>query len=600
MLSARPLALTLTLCAASATAQAPAAKTQRFPHHGPVAVFAGVPGAYGDVHLYDVENGVAHATPRELADLHLLPIDFVGRTELETFAPDRARLRQDVPGASRLELPGRSGYLYRYERRVPAGAVFGYLWVRPEGGVAVRAERAGVGPAGIGDPFGRRIAVDPGGAAFLVATTLDAGGDLIEVDVETGVETDRTPHLAPLDVSDASLWLHAEWGFAIATGGLVRFERTPGAVATSVAFVGGSPPTWFSGQAVVSQNRGFALTTAGAAPDRARPFVFGRGGDAREVEPTERRLSGAGFLPESPHGPYMAVDDDGLTAAWRVEGASREVMLGRLAAPAVEVTGDAFFLDTLDEIGEMFFARIGRLIAAIGELHLAPGGSGFEAIDVFHIELDAGGAPRFTNITLTSGDAAAPFDVAGDLEPELVRWIPGGEALLMQDSNTECLLAADPGVSGARLLLDAAKDVDFVELVGDHVVAGVRRELDPRRREIHRFDADLSNRVRLVVDSGDVEYSHAVARSRDTLGYRTSDDFGLGGAFRLRVTDGTLEAFPGGPARYLGPTGYTARGAQLVTQGPVAGPVLFFAWPRQGSPLTLRAPSGPGFVLPGR
>ena len=102
-----------------------------------------------------------------------------------------------------------------------------------------------------------------------------AGGDLLEIDLVTGAVTDRTSDRAPLVLGRAGLWLHAEWGVGAGPEGVLRFERTPFAIAQPVPLQ--PPAAHRTGEVVASRNREWAATTAGESPTRLYPYVFGRG-----------------------------------------------------------------------------------------------------------------------------------------------------------------------------------------------------------------------------------------------------------------------------------------------------------------------------------
>ena len=68
-------------------------------------------------------------------------------------------------------------------------------------------------------------------------------------------------------------------------------------------------------------------------------FVFERVGDGIQVTNDPSELSGAGFLPESSAGPYLALSEDGSVAAWRCEGVTREAFVQAVPEPVAHVPG---------------------------------------------------------------------------------------------------------------------------------------------------------------------------------------------------------------------------------------------------------------------
>jgi len=319
---------------------------------------------------------VAPFTPPELAGITLEPLDFNGRTDLSSLAPESPRLRADVPGANRVELPAHSGSLYRYSRAVPGGPGLRHGLFVVDASAAARPlfEMQGVGANLAAVPFLTRVALAPDGSRVLVATKQSAGGDLFEIDVASGNSINRTSSLAPQRFAPAGLQLGPSWGIAATATGVLRFDLSNASDAQALTF-GGAVPAWFSGEVVLSSNGEHAATIAGDAFDSAYTFAFDLAGDALQVSTQPAWLSGAGFLPEASHGPYLAISDDGSQCAWRTEGATREAFVARVPAaqPAVEeqVTADANYMDTLDEIGQFFFGRLStRLSIAVGELSL--------------------------------------------------------------------------------------------------------------------------------------------------------------------------------------------------------------------------------------
>ena len=127
---------------------------------GFVTVFHGTPGGLGDVHTYEERSGSERGAPPRLSGIRLLPIDFVGRSELDRFMPDRPRYHADIPGASRLSLPRDGGSLYQFMREdEPGYFTFAFLLLRAEEPPAVLLETPGIGPLGLDNPFVDRIAV---------------------------------------------------------------------------------------------------------------------------------------------------------------------------------------------------------------------------------------------------------------------------------------------------------------------------------------------------------------------------------------------------------------------------------------------------------
>ncbi len=591
------------LClAASAVAQIGATPVapQRF---GPVHVLSGTPGAPGELRAYDGFRGLDQGDAYAMQDAELLPIDFVGRVELLEFLPDRPRLLEDSPLHGRLALPRGQGMLYHYARRVDASTtVFGWLLVRPDGRRASYLERRGMGSGGSQDPYLERIAVAPDGRSILVATRTAAMGDLWEVDLGTGLAENRTATVAPLTFSMAGLWLGNGWGFGTSTSGIWRFERKPGARADALPFLSGEAPTYFSGEATMSLERGWAITTAGTGPAALHAFVFGPDGRARRASTAPAALSSAGFLPESVGGPFLAVSDDGENCAWRMEGATRECLLARVQAQstsAEQISGDAYYTDTLDEIGAMTFFEITKLTLLVGER--SSGGELVEKADLFRASLAADLSPQFTNVSMSSGDAQVPFLTPGTIDVEVMRRVPEAGGWLVVDGRNERVLGVFDSQPGSSLILNEVKDFYFAERCAGWIAFAARREFDPRPREIYRVPATLDAPATLLVPgNSSIDYPRAWPNDDGWLGYATIVNDTTESVHRVHVPTGIHQVFPSAATSFGDAIGFTPWGAMLVREGADGAPAKFFVWPLAGAPVRLAAPALPGVFLPGQ
>src|SRR5262245_9763509 len=164
-----------------------------------VSVFRGPVGGRGDVEVRDERGETPPRYPEALKGIELLPIDFVGRTQLDELLDGVPRLRTDLPVASRVLLPNGGGSLYRYRRDDLSGrpAAFGLLLVDRNGEARSLWEIPGIGSSSRREPFLERIAVSSQGEAILVATVIEAGGDLVEIDLASGKAQVRTEQLPP-------------------------------------------------------------------------------------------------------------------------------------------------------------------------------------------------------------------------------------------------------------------------------------------------------------------------------------------------------------------------------------------------------------------
>ena len=575
---------------------------------GDVTWFLGSAGGTGDVVVMSETTFAPPAPVAGLGGVRFLPFDVLGRSTLETFLPGRARLVRDVPGAGRVVLPAGAGSLYHFERAEPAlGATaktFGFFVVDATGAARVLIERVGSGPAFDVEPFLPSVAVTPDGAALLVATTVDAGGDVLDVDVASAVVIDRTPTLPPLAVAPKGLGLRDTFGAIATTSAVLRFSRAPGEVAVELALPGA--PTWFGGEFVFSENGLVAGTIAGTAVTNAYPFAFSPSGAAIRLAATAAHLSSAGHLPESIDGPYFAFSADGSVAVWRTEGLARDAWTSNVSlvpTPDEPVTSDAQFIDTLDEVGlaGAFTPVSARaLLLAVGE-RAAPQG-GIEALDFYLVESPlSGGKPSITNLTRTSGVFAEPFG-KGLIDPSNGAWrIPGSDRIVVLD---------DAG-SGTRLsLLDLSNGVvsplvpDVNELVGiasygTDLLFSVDREIGASVfHQLVRIDA-LASSVDVIASLGSsVTFNRFAVRADGWVGL-VVDDGGNEWVARVDLVSGARELLTTLPLSF-GPTLAWTSGGRLALSGGIAGQDPLFAGWGLGVPNFLApiAPQ-PGFVLPG-
>jgi len=579
------------------------------PAPGDVALFAGQPGGVGDVQSVD-ENGasVAQDVPG-LQGVTLQPIDFAGRAEITELLPDRPRWRRLVPGSSRLQLPQGVGSLYKFSRDDGASGVsFGFFLVDAGGTPRTVWEQTGTGPLLDVDPFIARVAVAPAGTAMLVATTLAAGGDLYEVDLITGTALSRSAGLAPDDFYGAGLALHDAWGIAVGANAILRFDRMQPGDAQAVAFAG-TAPNWFARELILSPNGAHAATVAGSGPGLRDVWVFSMSGLATRVTQTPCRVSGAGYLPESRGGPYLSVSNDGLLCAWRTEGPSREIHLGRVhpqagETPVFQLTANVNFTDTGTESSVPPPLAQTGFFMAWGEDAVAAENA-IEGMDLFRVELLPGSqAPTFTNLSLTSGDAQAPFTVLGTIKPSRWHWVPQAGKFLLHNElsgGTGEVLVIDPTVPGAQVLLADVDFLDFVEPVGSDLLIAVQRAADPAPRELYRVPAALDGPPTLLMSQPENdEPLRWTIRPDGRAGILFPSPLDASETlFRVNAVNGTVLTFTNRLFRYGRTLDFAPGGALVFSVGIPNFPSTFVRWPFGGIVARLLPFKQTGFILPG-
>jgi len=436
-----------------------------------VSLFEGRPGQSGNVVV------VAHSElrPAELQGIVLLPLDCAGRTQLTELLEGQTRLRTDVPQAARLLLPGERGSLYKYQRPVAGGALFGFFLVRPSGMATSLFELAGSGTAGTVDPFVGNLAIEADGRAFLVASSVAAGGDLWEVSL-VGTAVNRTPQIAPRDFRKNGLVLFGTWGLGVATDGVYRFDRALGANASAVTLP--FTPPWFGPDVVGSADESTVAFLAGADVSQARVLTCRRLGHAVMASDRAMNIPGAGFLPEDHTGPALALSTDGSWVIWRGSGGggsqecfARETRSGP-RAPSQHLTGPTHFDNTLNDTGVIAFFGRESAVMAVGRDQSNGIGRG----DIYRVDLNALTGFTATNLSLTSGITAPPFDYGMLDTGDGLYQVPGlaPAFLAFVGAGTGSMLWVD-GAGGVVPILDRVQSLDSIDVTGSFLVAGVTR-----------------------------------------------------------------------------------------------------------------------------
>jgi len=570
---------------------------------GNVVLFHGQPGGAGDIRAYDEATGALVAAPPELAGVSLLSIEAAGRTALEEFLPDKPRRMTDVAGASRLMLPQQQGSLYHFARGASGARVYGWFQVDRDGLARVLLERAAL-PGDL-DPFVDRVAIAPDGRAFLCATLTGAGGDLLEVrhGSDPVVVVDRTAGAPPLRFSARGLALTNTHAWALSGRGLLRAARTHTGLASLVGFGGVQGPSFYQGDLVTSPAGTAVAFHAGSGSAALHAFTVGATGPARRASVQPGALTGAGTLPESVDGPYLAVSDDAGWCAWRAvlphgAGQTRECMAGRAAPPAGEtpemLSSDARFLDTLDEVAVFFFRGPGQLVFAVGELSPVQA-EGIENLDLFRATLSPGGTPTIENLSLTSGDSTLPFYELPTLSPTRYVLTPDRQSLLVHDGQGQSgrIVALNSGQAGLVTLLPHAKSIDWVEMAGNHYGIGLQyRDGDLQWNEVRSIATDFTGGLQLCATSSEVQTTMSNSRRPDGFVSWLRQTPSGQVLERLQLPGTTVQTF-GPPSSFVPGATWTSGGA--LTFGT---PGAVHLWSLSGGSTTW--PVGSAFqVLPG-
>lgn len=556
------------------------------------AIFQGEPGGVGDVVL--IPDGLAR--PAGLRGIRLLPIDCVGRTRSTILLPEHACLVEDVPGASRLLLPGGGGSLYRFARTTSWGLRFGLFRVR-EGRAETVLELPGAGTDQAIDPLRPGLAVSSDGQGLLVATTSLAGGDLIEVDLSGVTTCLRTGDLAPRHYGLDGLALLPDWGFALSATGPLRFGRAHGARIETLS----TPDAcgWFGEDVVASRDGSTVAFLAGHSPDEAHVYVCRSTGPIVRVTTAPDRLAGAGFLPGALHGPNLALSTDGSRVAWTsLTDDSRECWVAAVGAAPEHLTADERFDDTLNDAGVISFFDPDSLVILVGE------GQDIGEGDLYRVDLDG---LAIENLTGTSGILQPPHDYGTVVAVDGVHELPGRAGWLLLDSRDNDDTSGDNpgrllrvGVDGTvRVLLEDVETLERVERAGSFVAAVVGRShgVDvpgEDSQNVVQFALEGDTVERLVVPLGTRITRLLGSRGHDQVAVIASHDGGEWlGQVRMPSTSGLVVS-----NRFLhfGPTLAHDLAGNVYASLRAPPRNTFFVWTGQAAtPLH----TGPGFVLPG-
>jgi hypothetical protein len=581
------------------------------------SVFRGPATGPGDILVFDAP-GVAATLPSELQGITLLPVDVSGRATYTQFYPDQCRLLQDVPGASRVRLPHDRGSLYRYSQEGPGGTLFGYFIVHPDGRASHLASFPGTGSKGDNDPIPAPVSIDGSGSGMLVATTLEAGGDLFEITLATKAVRNVTADVGPIEFMPYGLTLLESWGAALTSAGPLRFSRAGGPTSYVVLqrprtgratlgrnrFHGGAPQSlpYMVPGFVKSADGSCVGLVAGESADLANVFVFGASGPAIRVNDQPAPMSGPGFLPAAPAGPTLALSPTGQRAAWKVNGQvsaecfSREVT-DLSVPPEVQITGDAHFTDTLNDAGVISFFDPDSVVVLVGE---ANGIGGVEHADAFRASF-AGGSMALTNLSQTSGETTAPFLQRGDIDTsDGIYGIPGRNAavIFVSGSSGQGSVLRMDGDSGMVETLRTSIDlVPFVDATGSDLVLGLHHDL-PGPYELLRVPFDPALPAVSLSTGSPVDAVLRHATSPDGYLAVIVPSGGAESLGRIFVPTGLIEEATTTPHLY-GPTlGFDGSGAVLATVQ-IGGTNRVVAWDGPGGFSNYPAGGGDAFVLPG-
>lgn len=457
---------------------------------GAVCVFQGPGGGIGRVVSVHEQTGALLPGLPQLQAIQLRSVDAAQRCHLTELLPSSARYELDAWNVAHLVLPGHNGSLFHYKRSEGAVDIYGYFVVRPGGTVQVLHEVPTT--AGSPDPFLRKVAVAADGASFLAATRIGAGGDLLEIRLDGTVEN-RTQSVPPLRIGGDSLHLGPGFGAAVTGRGIVRFDRAASAQVQLVPHAAGEQAPQYFDALASSLNGQWCVAIAGSDAQNAWPYVFGASGTAFRAATASSVFTGAGFLPQCPSGPYLAVSNDGTQAIWRTTvtttaQTSGEALLGFVAQPAQAemLSSDARMLDTLDEVGLFGFRIDGSAIMAVGERATGATGVTVDKADLYGVTAGTGGL-QFTNLSNTSGDTSVPFTALPDWDIQQLHLLPDGTGFLVEQDGALPSIEHLSHAGVRTMLVNDVRRVQMTTMVGNRMLVAIQKAGGNRPVELHEI-----------------------------------------------------------------------------------------------------------------
>jgi len=483
---------------------------------GAVCVFQGPGGGTGRVVSVDEQSGALLPAVPQLQAIQLVSFEAAHRCRLTELLPRTARRNLDAWNVAHLVLPGARGSLHHYRRSEGSLQVYGFFVVRPDGTAQVLHELPVA--AGSPDPYLSKVAVDMDGSAFLVATRIGAGGDLLEVRLDGSV-LNRTQSVPPLRIGLDSLHLGPGFGAAVSGRGFVRFNRAAGAQIELVPFSAGEQQPQYFDALASSLNGQWCVAIAGSDAQNAYPYVFGASGASQRANAAPSVFTGAGFMPQSPSGPYLAVSNDGTQAIWRTSvttptQTSGEAMLGFVAQPmqAEMLSSNARMLDTLDEVGLFGFRIDGTAIMAVGERTIGPAGITLDKADLYGVAANPASV-QFSNLSNTSGDTTVPFTTLPTWDIQQLHLLPDGSGFLVEQDGVQPSIEHLSHAGVRTMLVNGVRRVQQTTMVGNRMLLAIQKAGGSRPVELHQIEFGATPQASLL-QTGDstLVYSNLAIR----------------------------------------------------------------------------------------
>lgn len=545
--------------------------------------------------------------PGPLGGIKLSPIDFSNRTRLQEFLTDRPRRSTDAGDSGRLILPAGAGSLYAYQRDANDAVLHGLMHVAADGNVRSILELNAIGQDEDVSPLLSKVAVAADGLTILAATTPSAGGDLFVIDITSGSIRNLTANLSAQEFKGEGLALGDGWGFGVCTTGALRFTMSSTATAEFVTFPE-PQPAYFACEAALSANGLHAVTIAGGSETATQPFAFSTTGAARCADSTASHMHGAGYLPGSLDGPFLAINNAGDDCAWvSVEGNSRELYFGKTPLPTpvetqFHITQDALFHPYLDEIGLLSF-ELGKLIFSAGDRR-DPILGGLTFSSYYRADRGAPGTqPSLLDLAHLYESAQPPFVDYTSLDPVSVHMTPSREAYIVYS------MAGDIGeVSGVRLnghsgqlftLLPDVESVQMMEVAGDRVLMSVQQENTAIENQLFTLPVNLDQLPSALLSLPDEDVDARTAQGSGIASFVTPDENGSDTLWFVGDQGSTPRSLTLNFGEFGETLAVTKLGSLVFTITIGERGEMLFIWPQKGRPQFVLKHEGSIQILPG-
>ena len=561
-------------------------------------------GAYD---LFAVDEATLDVTVAQ-SGVDFLPVRLAGYALRDRLRTDLPRLVDAEGPAPHVRLPSQgSVYLLRKEATT-AGPATRLVLNRAGGGLVGLAHVLDT-PTGPG--LQDWLTVSPDGTKALLATTLAAGGDVLLVDLtQQSPVTNLTAQLPPLAVEAESLRVGGQRAWFVADGTVYRVRLTAGQMPlTETVDLGLDPGEKVLPELLLSHDGRFLSAVGENAQGQRHIYVAYPFGTGRRVTQTAGDYDPPSL--QSPIGPLLALSPDGGRIAYRQRITdSRELFVRRVGSSGTpdQITRDAQFTDTIDNVGILGFVDNDLLVFAAGEGTAAGPNAFIDGADIYMVPTTLVGSEP-VNISQTSGFATVPFNDYGTMQVVGAALDPTGTQMLL-DIDPEfgpdhALYAVSlTGQPGVTELLPSLQSAPILAPAGEATLVVSRPPLpSPVRQQVHllsRPQAGGLGTFTLLAQSDDASVTFAhfnESRAGDKAAFVVSGGPGnelpglvdVGGQGLTPVWNQLMSVTPN--------MAFTPGGRLALGVGTPGGPSLFIGFAGPGDAVVYPIEPGNGFPL---